>query len=122
MPTYLDKTLKDTIRRALNVREQQVDSLLPAVVLQEYPKFVTFLKKYFELQEQDGSLNRFLNNVFETRDVTQTDRDLLQYFEDSLHFHLVFEKLEGGPLLSLIQSRNYFSEFEASLIIRDLSR
>ena len=71
MPTYLDKTLKDTIRRALNVREQQVDSLLPAVVLQEYPKFVTFLKKYFELQEQDGSLNRFLNNVFETRDVQQ---------------------------------------------------
>ena len=47
---------------------------------------------------------------------------LLQYFEDSLHFHLVFEKLEGGPLLNLIQSRNYFSEFEASLIIRDLSR
>ena len=82
MTSHTDKTLKDTIRRDLNVREQQIDSLLPSVVLQEYPKFVTFLKKYFELQEQDESLNRFLNNVFETRDITQTDRDLLQYFED----------------------------------------
>lgn len=80
--TKLDKTLKDNLRRDINLREFQVDPVLPSVVLSEYPKFVTFLKKYFEFQEQDDNLNRFLNNIFETRDVTQTDLDLLQYFED----------------------------------------
>ena len=48
---------------------------------------------------------------------------LLQYFEDTHHFHLIFEKLEGGPLLNLIQTRQYFfTEYEASLIIQDLAK
>jgi len=77
-----DKTLKDTDRRDINIREPQVESLLPSYILDEYPKFVSFLKHYFEFEEQNISLTRFINNMFETRDVTQTDLDLLQYFED----------------------------------------
>lgn len=36
-------------------------------------------------------------------------------------FYLVFEKVEGGQLLSRIQERSYFTEREASMIIRDLA-
>ena len=77
-----DKTLKDTNRREINLRESQVDQTLPSYILQEYPKFVSFLKAYFEFEDQDTSITRFLNNMFDTRDVSQTDLDLLNYFED----------------------------------------
>jgi len=82
MSTVFDKTLKDTNRRAINLRESQVDAVLPSHFLADYPKFVTFLKKYYEFENDNASLTRFINNVFETRDVSQTDLDLLEYFED----------------------------------------
>ncbi|XP_039295702.1 MAP kinase-interacting serine/threonine-protein kinase 1 isoform X2 [Nilaparvata lugens] len=46
---------------------------------------------------------------------------LLEFFEDDNRFYLVFEKVEGGQLLSRIQERVYFSEREASMIIKDLA-
>lgn len=45
---------------------------------------------------------------------------LIEYFEESERFCLVFEKINGGPLLNHIQSRIYFTEAEASSIIHDL--
>jgi hypothetical protein len=80
--TVFDKTLKDTNRRAINLREPQVDSVLPSHFLSDYPKFVTFLKKYYDFENDNKSLTRFIDNVFETRDVSQTDLALLEYFED----------------------------------------
>lgn len=46
---------------------------------------------------------------------------LLEYFEESDKFYLVFEKAEGGPLLAHIQKRIYFTENEASQIIKNLA-
>lgn len=46
---------------------------------------------------------------------------LLEYFEDAEKFHLVFEKAEGGPLLAHIQKRIYFTENEASEIVKNLA-
>ncbi|XP_075236870.1 MAPK interacting serine/threonine Lk6 kinase isoform X2 [Lycorma delicatula] len=46
---------------------------------------------------------------------------LLEFFEDDNRFYLVFEKVEGGQLLSRIQERVHFSEREASFIIKDLA-
>ena len=46
---------------------------------------------------------------------------LLEYFENPKAFHLVFEMLEGGPLLNLIQKRTTFSEQEASLVTKELA-
>ena len=43
-------------------------------------------------------------------------------FQDGNNFYLVFEKLEGGPLLDQLRTRNYFSEYEASLIVKDLAK
>lgn len=82
MSTAFDKTLRDTKRRDLNLREPQVDSVLPEHYLQDYPKFVTFLKKYYEFEGEGDSLTKFLDNIFDTRDVTSTDLKLLEYFED----------------------------------------
>jgi MAP kinase interacting serine/threonine kinase len=46
---------------------------------------------------------------------------LLEYFEESDKFYLVFEKAEGGPLLAHIQKRIHFTENEASQIIKNLA-
>jgi len=46
---------------------------------------------------------------------------LIEYFEEDSHFYLIFEKINGGPLLSHIQDRICFTESEASAIIRNLA-
>jgi MAP kinase interacting serine/threonine kinase len=46
---------------------------------------------------------------------------LIEFFEEDHQFLLVFEKVNGGPLLAHIQKRVQFTEHEASLIIRDLA-
>ena len=80
--SIFDKTLIDTTRRDINLSEYQVESTLPEYIQQEFPKFVSFLKKYFEFESQNTSTTRFLQNMFTNRDINQTDIDLLQYFED----------------------------------------
>merc|ERR1712107_731159 len=45
----------------------------------------------------------------------------IEYFEEDSHFYLIFEKINGGPLLSHIQDRICFTESEASAIIRNLA-
>ncbi|XP_073973365.1 MAP kinase-interacting serine/threonine-protein kinase 1-like isoform X3 [Rhodnius prolixus] len=46
---------------------------------------------------------------------------LLEMFEDDRRFYLVFEKVEGGQLLTRIQERGRFTEREAAEITRDLA-
>merc|ERR1719266_3267470 len=46
---------------------------------------------------------------------------LIEYFEESDRFYLVFEKINGGQLLDHIQNRVRFTEKEASYVIRDLA-
>jgi len=79
---HSDKTLKDTNRRDINLREPQVETVLPSFILSEYPKFVSFLKAYYEFENEDVPFNQFIYNLFETRDITETDLALLQFFED----------------------------------------
>jgi hypothetical protein len=77
-----DKTLKDKNRREINLREYQIESVLPSFFLSEYPKLVSFLKKYYEYETRDESISEFINDLFEVRDISQVDLDLLQWFED----------------------------------------
>merc|ERR1711892_792341 len=46
---------------------------------------------------------------------------LIEFFEEAEHFYLVFEKINGGPLLKHIQQRVCFTEAEASQVIKDLA-
>lgn len=47
---------------------------------------------------------------------------LLEYFESPKAFYLVFEKLEGGPLLKILQCKKFVSEKNACFIVRDLAK
>ncbi|KFD49514.1 LOW QUALITY PROTEIN: hypothetical protein M514_09625 [Trichuris suis] len=46
---------------------------------------------------------------------------LIEYFEENDKFFLIFEKMRGGSLLQHIQRRVCFTEWEASLVIRDVA-
>ncbi|XP_023194676.1 MAP kinase-interacting serine/threonine-protein kinase 1 isoform X1 [Xiphophorus maculatus] len=48
--------------------------------------------------------------------------ELIQFFEDSSYFYLVFEKLRGGTILTHIQNRRHFNELEASKVVRDIAQ
>ncbi|XP_065657543.1 MAP kinase-interacting serine/threonine-protein kinase 1 isoform X2 [Hydra vulgaris] len=63
-----------------------------------------------------------------------TEIDLLHYlsdcpnilhlydsYEDESRFYLVFERMEGGPLLSHIEKKGVFTEREASLVVQDIA-
>merc|ERR1711892_369817 len=47
---------------------------------------------------------------------------LIEFFEEAGNFYLVFEKINGGPLLKHIERRKCFNEAEASLIIKILRK
>ncbi|XP_014103418.2 uncharacterized protein Lk6 isoform X1 [Bactrocera oleae] len=46
---------------------------------------------------------------------------LIEFFEDDEKFFLVFEKINGGPLLRRIQEQICFSEHEAAQIIKEIA-
>ncbi|XP_053673149.1 uncharacterized protein LOC128723430 [Anopheles nili] len=46
---------------------------------------------------------------------------LLEFFEDDEKFYLVFEKINGGPLLTRIQQNVCFSEYDAAQIIKAIA-
>ncbi|XP_037944558.1 5'-AMP-activated serine/threonine-protein kinase catalytic subunit alpha-like isoform X2 [Teleopsis dalmanni] len=46
---------------------------------------------------------------------------LIEFFEDDEKFFLVFEKINGGPLLTRIQEHICFSEHEAAQIIKEIA-
>lgn len=48
--------------------------------------------------------------------------NLVEYFEEDDVFYLVFDKMEGGTLLGNIESRCHLSEYEASLVVREIAR
>ncbi|XP_062873198.1 MAP kinase-interacting serine/threonine-protein kinase 2a isoform X2 [Trichomycterus rosablanca] len=47
--------------------------------------------------------------------------ELVEFFEESDKFYLVFEKLKGGSVLTQIHKRQRFSEQEASMVVRDIA-
>jgi MAP kinase interacting serine/threonine kinase len=48
--------------------------------------------------------------------------NLVEYFEEDDVFYLVFDKMEGGTLLSNIESRGHLSEYEAALVVKEIAR
>ncbi|VVC87858.1 unnamed protein product [Leptidea sinapis] len=46
---------------------------------------------------------------------------LIEFFEDTDKFYLVFEKINGGQLLARIQEFHYFSEPQAAQIVREIA-
>lgn len=48
--------------------------------------------------------------------------ELIQFFEDTNCFYLVFEKLRGGSILTHIQNRKHFNELDASKVVKDIAQ
>lgn len=46
---------------------------------------------------------------------------IIEFFEEEDKFYVVFEKMEGGPLLSHIEKRGHLSEREASEIVKQIA-
>lgn len=46
---------------------------------------------------------------------------LIEWYEDDEYFYLVFEKMQGGQLLSQIQNKVCFSEQEAAQVTKDIA-
>jgi len=84
MSINLDKTLRDTGRREINLREYRIEEILPDYIVQNYPKFVSLLKNYFDFENEPDSPSRLIDDLFNTRDISQTDFTLLNYIEDEL--------------------------------------
>lgn len=79
-----DKTLIDNNRRALNLKRDNIEQLLPEYFRTDNPLFVTFLKKYYEFMDSGDNPSRRIQDLYTNRDVTQVEEDLLQYIEDEL--------------------------------------
>ncbi|CAF0859393.1 unnamed protein product [Didymodactylos carnosus] len=67
------------------------------------------------------------NRVFKEIDIYYHCRgcdnilNIIDFLEDDESFYLVFQKMEGGPLLKHIMNRGSLTEREASLIVHDIA-
>lgn len=75
--------LDDKRRRRINLRDRRVEEVLPEHFAKDYPKFISLLESYYEF-ENENNPTELLDHLFETRDITQTDLDLLAFIEDEL--------------------------------------
>jgi len=86
--THVDKTYRDLGRREINLTSYQVDEVLSDYIVQNFPKFINFLKAYYEFEQGENysepSPSRLLDELFKVRDITQTDLTLLSFLEDEL--------------------------------------
>ena len=82
--TKHDDTLKDLNRRDIAFPEYKVNEVIPEFFQTEYPKLVTLLNEYYNFEDSDQSPSRLINELFYSRDITQTDLSLLSYIEDEL--------------------------------------
>merc|ERR1719278_1141543 len=77
------------------------------------------------IEKRPGSYNR--SKVLKEIEIYHLCRgqkniiQLIEFFEEAEHFYLIFEKINGGPLLKHIQKSIFFTEAEASRIIKDLA-
>ena len=77
-------TLTDIGRREIAFTSHSIDNILPDFFKTEYPKLISLLEHYYEESHEKNSPARLIHELFLTRDITQTDLELLSYIEDEL--------------------------------------
>ena len=67
-------------RRPRNFLRRSVRDALPEHFTQDYPKFITFLEKYYDYLDSDGasSFNHELKKIYQVRDTQETSSKLLK--------------------------------------------
>ena len=81
---HLDITRQDINRRELDVPDYKVKEVLPEFFRGSYPKLISLLDRYYEFEDGAESPSMLLNDLYKSRDITQTDIKLLTYIEDEL--------------------------------------
>lgn len=77
-------TLTDINRRELSFPRNAVKDILPEFFQTEYPKMISLLNEYYEFEDGDTSPSQLIHELFYSRDITQTDIELLSFIEDEL--------------------------------------
>jgi hypothetical protein len=93
-------------RRKLNLREMQVESVLPEHFAEYYPKFIALLERYYEFQEGETG-TELLHHLFAARDINETDIELLTYIEDELLLGEAYFKGFGSNDTELRAAANF---------------
>ena len=96
----------DKKRRKLNLRELQVENVLPEHFAEYYPKFIALLERYYEFQEQETS-TELIHHLFAARDINETDIELLTYIEDELLLGEAYFKGFGSNDTELRAAANF---------------
>ena len=96
----------DKKRRKINLREMQVENILPEHFAQYYPKFIALLERYYESQEQEAS-TELIHHLFAARDINETDIELLTYIEDELLLGEAYFKGFGSNEVELRAAANF---------------
>ena len=102
-----DITLSDNNRRLLNLRQSDIEVVLPDYFKEDYPKLIELFKAYYEWLETNGNFGARIERLNRSRDVTQVDEDLLQYIEDELllgqsYFEGFINKREASKFSNLL--------------------
>ena len=102
-----DRTLVDLGRRNLNLRQYETEAVLSGWIVEQYPKLVALLSEYYHFEEEEISPSRLIDELFVTRDITQTDIHLLSYIEDELllgesYFEGFIDKREAAKYSSTL--------------------
>lgn len=79
-----DDTQRDLNRRDVAFPDYKHDQILPEHFREDYPKLLTLLEEYYHFEDSDQAPSRLVNDLFYSRDITQTDTELLSYIEDEL--------------------------------------
>ena len=75
---FLDKR-----RRHINLRTAKIEGVLPEYFASAYPKFIQLLEYYYEFMNENDS-TELLTHLFASRDINETDIELLTFIEDEL--------------------------------------
>jgi len=84
MTTNHNDTLRDINRRDIAFPKTSIKEVLPDFFGKEYPKLITLLEHYYEFDDTEDAPARLVSELFYSRDITQTDLELLSYIEDEL--------------------------------------
>jgi hypothetical protein len=80
----LEKTLTDQYRLPLKLDNFPVSEALPSHFESVYPKFVEFIKKYYDYYDDENSPAKFLNEMQHNRDMEDVTPQLLRLIAEEL--------------------------------------
>lgn len=102
-----DKTLRDNNRRLLNLRQADVETVLPEYFREQYPNLIELFHAYYEDLDTNGNFGALISDLNKSRDITQVAEELLQFIEDELllgqsYFEGFINKREASKFSNLL--------------------